>query len=415
MALTQVRARIGTEWVTLTYNDATGRYEGTLTPPGTSIHQPGGYYSVEVEATNDSGDTASISGAQLASLRLVVQETTAPVVTLVSPAQGYVTTPAPVVVFSAVDEAGGSGVDPDSGAAYVDGVSVPCTVAEADGGYTVTVACSGLSDGPHTVTVSISDYDGNVGTASAAYTVDTVPPVLYLTEPYMRHVTDEESVTVAGAASDATSGVGSVTVDGTPAAASGSPPSSGGALMRFSATVELDVGENTIPVVVTDVAGNQTAGSVYMIRLVTDRKQSDIDTIKALWDKPVDTWTAAEQTAWDKAVKRGGWDSDTLNRVGVTVGFLAGELRKRGFSAPVVPKTDWAKEGAPTIPQMETYLQNVETVRTAQGLPVTAIPSAMRKSSIDDWNRIEKALVETDQYFPLHSYWTAGELSAGEF
>ena len=95
MALTQVRARIGTEWVTLTYNDATGRYEGTLTPPGTSIHQPGGYYSVEVEATNDSGDTASISGTQLASLRLVVQETTAPVVTLVFPAQGYLTTSAP--------------------------------------------------------------------------------------------------------------------------------------------------------------------------------------------------------------------------------------------------------------------------------------------------------------------------------
>ena len=36
MALTQVRARLGETWVTLAYNDATGRYEGTLTPSGTS-------------------------------------------------------------------------------------------------------------------------------------------------------------------------------------------------------------------------------------------------------------------------------------------------------------------------------------------------------------------------------------------
>lgn len=406
MALVQVQVRIGTEWITLIYNDTTGRYEGTLTPPGTSIHQPGGYYSVEVEATNDSGDTASISGAQLSSLRLVVQETTAPVVTLVSPAQGYLTTPAPVVVFSAVDEVGGSGIDPDSAAALVDGVSVACTAAETDGGYTVTVACSWLPDGPHTVTVSISDYDGNVGTASAAYTVDTVPPVLYITKPYMRHVVGDESIVVAGEAYDVTAPQITVTVTGEAVTVVDG---------KFSKDVPLNVGENTIPITVTDGAGNVTTGSVYVIRLVTDRTSNDLDAIRALFGKPVDTWTEVEKSQWALAVQRGSWTAETLNRVGIAVRYLSGELEKRGYIADTSPKTDWTKNDAPTLPQMETYLQNVETVRSAQGIEVQEIPATLRKSTTYGFNAVEKALVETDAIFPNYFAWSAGEISCGGY
>lgn len=406
MALTQVRARIGTEWVTLTYNDATGRYEGTLTPPGTSIHQPGGYYSVEVEATNDSGDTASISGAQLASLRLVVQETTAPVVTLVSPAPGYLTTGAPVVVFSAVDEAGGSGIDPDSASALVDGVSVPCTAAEADGGYTVTVACSGLSDGPHTVTVSISDYDGNVGTASAAYTVDTVPPVLVLRKPGLHRVVDVDSVVVAGEAWDVTAPEVTVTVAGAPVTVDGG---------KFSATVPLAVGENTITVTATDGAGLTASAEVYMIRLVTDRAEADIAALTALMAKPLETWTAAELAWYNEAVQRGAYNDEDLNRVGVAVRYLSGELERRGYIADTAPKTDWAQADAPTVPQMAAYIADVETVRAAQGLEMPGIPATMRRLTVNGANQIEAALVAVDAVFPNYFAWSAGEIFCGGY
>ena len=98
MALTTVRAKLGDTWVTLAYNPATDRYEGALTPSETSIHQPGGYYAVEVDVSNDTGQKASISGVQLPSLRLVVRETTAPALRLVSPAPGYLTTQTPTII-----------------------------------------------------------------------------------------------------------------------------------------------------------------------------------------------------------------------------------------------------------------------------------------------------------------------------
>ena len=41
--------------------------------------------------------------------------------------------------------------------------------------------------------------------------------------------------------------------------------------------------------------------------------------------------------------------------------------------------------------------------------------SNMRQSTIDDWNNIEKALVEADSVFPNYFAWNSGEISCGEF
>lgn len=396
MALTQVRAKLGEEWVVLTYNEATGRYEGQLTPSGTSIHQPGGYFPVTVEATNDNGDTATATGETMASLRLVVRETTAPTLTLVSPAPGYLQTGTPTFVFDATDEAGGSGVDPDSFS--LEGA----TAEEIPGGYRFTWSAA-WADGPHTITASVEDYDGNVSTVSGAYTVDTVPPALYLTAPYMRHITDAETVVVAGSVSDLTSGVGSVTVGGEAVeVVSG----------RFMREVDLTVGENTIPIVVTDNAGNQTTGSVYMIRLITDRTKADVAVLEDLYRRPGE-WTEAELEWFNTAIVKGAYNAEDLNRVGVAVQWLAQELTRRGYLVSVQTKTDWDQTDAPTQTQMATYLQNVETVRSAQGLYVPDIPATMRRSTVEDWNKIEKVLVETDAHFPNYFAWSAGEVTAG--
>lgn len=114
MAITKVRVNLEGVWTTLTYNSSTARWEGNITPAGTSIHQPGGYFSLTAEATNSNGQTDTLTGSQIQSLRLVVRETTAPVVTLISPAQGWLTTNTPRFVFEASDEAGGSGIDTSS-------------------------------------------------------------------------------------------------------------------------------------------------------------------------------------------------------------------------------------------------------------------------------------------------------------
>lgn len=403
MALTTVRAKLVDTWVTLTYNPATGRYEGDLTPPGTSIHQPGGYYSVEVEATNDTGQTASISGAQLPALRLVVQETTAPALTLVSPPPGYLTTKTPAVVFQAVDEAGGSGVDPESFS-----VSVPGTVTATaiSGGYRFTWSpAAPWADGPHTVLACVRDYDGNKSTVSGSYIVDTVPPDLLIRQPYLRHVVDDESVIVTGESWDITAPAVTVMVAGEPV------PVVGG---RFEATVPLEIGENCIRIIAADGAGNLTTQDVYMIRLVTDRTRADAERVLELCTRGYDNWTAAERTWWATTrCLRGSYDDRDLNRVGTAVQWLAGELRRRGYIADTSPKTDWTKADAPVQSQMETYLANVERVRVAQGLYLTEIPGTMDSLNVDGANAIEQVLVEVDAVFPNYSALTAGEVTCG--
>ncbi len=427
MALTQVRAKLGEEWVVLTYNEATGRYEAELTAPGTSHHQPGDYYPITVEITNDSGGTATATAETMPTLRLEVNETTAPVLTLISPGPGYLQTGTPSFIFEATDEAGGSGVDPESfsvgaddpAARFLDNrvasdgrrarVVAPYTVEAIQGGYRFTwTPPGGWADGVHTVTTSVKDYDGNAATVSGAYTVDTVPPALYIQKPCQRHVVDAEAVTVAGEVWDATSAPVAVTVAGE------TVPVTGG---RFSVDVPLSVGENTISITATDQAGNQTTAGVYMIRLVTDRTQADVDRLAELYDRLAagGAWTEEELEWYNTAAcLRGSYDVEDLNRVGTAVQFLAGELKKRGYVLDVQPKTDWTEEDAPTRSQMGDYLQNVETVRTAQGLYVLEIPYTMRFPTLAGTNAIEKALVETDAYFPNYSAWSAGEISCGE-
>ena len=449
MALTQVRVKLGEEWATLTYNEATGRYEGTVTPPGTSYHQPEGYFSLTAEATNGAGETVSISGEQLPALRLVVRETAAPTLTIVSPAPGYLQTGTPIFTFDAVDEEGGSGVDPETFGVVV-GPGGPTNQAETYGddppraagptwepipnGYRFTwTPPEGWVDGSHTVTASVSDHDGNRTAVSGAYIVDTVPPVLLLRQPDRRHVVDDESVTVVVEAWDDTAGVASVTIGGLsvgpvplggPADRSGVEkmtrrgrrvPQAAGPTGVYTATVPLAIGENHIPIVVTDGAGNQTTAEVYMIRLVTDRTKADVDKLVDLYSRGMDNWTA-EELEWFNMVSclRGSYDAEDRNRVGAAVQWLAGELKRRGFVANVQPKTDWTQEDAPTLTLMATYLRNVETVRTALGLYVEAQPPVtMRKSGIDGWNAIEKALVETDAWFPYYSAWSSGEITCG--
>ena len=278
MALTQVRVKLEDTWTVLTYNAATGRYEGELTAPGTSIHQPGGYYSLTVEAKNATGQTASLSGEQYKALRLVVRETAAPTLTLLSPPAGYVTTASPTIVFRASDEAGGSGIDTASGQASIDGVSVPCTVAVSGTAYSLTIQAQGLSEGPHTVTAAISDRDGTA--ASAAYTVDTVPPSLFLVMESLHRVVDDAQIVVSGYARDATSGIASVTVAGIAAEV--------GDKGAFSVAVPLEVGENRIQVTARDWAGLTASQELYRLRMITDRAQEDRDVLDALLAKPLD-------------------------------------------------------------------------------------------------------------------------------
>lgn len=289
MAIKTVKATINGQTYDLTLNSASGKWEATITAPGkTSYNLAGGYYNVSVEATNEAGTKGSADASTVDGLKLVVKETVAPVITIVSPTSGaYVANSKQPVVFNIVDESGGSGVDISTLVVKQDGTAVAAAniahTAIANG-YSVTYTPSAaLSDGSHTVTINCKDHDGNAATEkSTTYTVDTVPPTLNVTSPADGLITAASSVTVAGTTNDATSSPVVITVSLNGTDQGTIPVGTGG---TFSKVVTLKEGSNTIIVKAKDAAGKESS----VTRTVT--LDTSVPKIKAatITPNPVDT------------------------------------------------------------------------------------------------------------------------------
>nr|DAG35499.1 MAG TPA: Ig-like domain protein [Bacteriophage sp.] len=259
MAIKTVQAIINGQSYTLALNSATGKYEATITAPGkTSYNQSGGYYNVQIKATNDAGTTGTADASTLNGLKLVVKEKIAPVITIISPSSGaYVTNSKQPVVFTVTDEADGSGVDFTTLAVKQDGTataSSAITTTPIANGYQVTYTpAAALSDGAHTVTINVKDHDGNAAAQkSTSYTVDTVPPTLNITSPTEGYIANKAALTVAGTTNDATSSPVTVKVKLNGADQGGVTVGSGGA---FTKSITLAEGANTIVITATDAAG----------------------------------------------------------------------------------------------------------------------------------------------------------------
>lgn len=289
MAIKTVKATINGQTYDMTLNSASGKWEATITAPGkTSYNLAGGYYNVSVEATNEAGTKGSADASTVDGLKLVVKETVAPVITIVSPTAGaYVANSKQPGVFNITDETGGSGVDISTLVVKQDGTAVAAaniTHTAISNGYSVTYTPSAaLSDGSHTVTINCKDHDGNAATEkSTTYTVDTVPPTLNVTSPADGLITAASSVTVAGTTNDATSSPVVITISLNGTDQGTVPVGTGG---TFSKVVTLKEGSNTIIVKAKDAAGKESS----VTRTVT--LDTSVPKIKAatITPNPVDT------------------------------------------------------------------------------------------------------------------------------
>lgn len=262
MAERTVRAQINGQWYTLTLQ-SNGKYEATVTAPGTtSFNQPGGYYNTVVEATNEAGTKATADASTIEGAKFYVRETVAPVITIISPSSGaYVTNNKQPVVFTITDEAAGSGVDLDSVVVKKDGSAVSASEVShsaISNGYSFTYTPSAtLGDGSHTITVDASDHDGNeAAQKSTTFTVDTVPPTLNVTSPADGLITATASLNVTGTTNDATSSPVTITIKLNNADQGDVTVQANGA---FSKTITLAEGANTIVITATDAAGKTSS------------------------------------------------------------------------------------------------------------------------------------------------------------
>ena len=419
MAVSQVRAQFNGQWYTLTYNEQTRRYEAEITPSVHSGDQPGGRFNVTVEATNDTGSVSTTDGNTFSGLLVDVYETTKPTVTLVSPQPGYVTNSKPVITFSAVDNEGGSGINPSTAVVTLDGDAVPSdqvSISAGSGGaYTVVYAPSAaIPDGSHRSALTISDNDGNSAIATADYVIDTTPPELSTELSFEEVVTDEYTVEITGHASDVTANPVTVTVKNN----DGDPVSLSVESTKFSHVLDLAVGENNIVVTATDAAGLTTTREYYVIRLITDRTQSEVDRVLEITQKIAQGMaTTDEQNEWFSGM-RGSYNAVDLNRVNIAMEYIHGWIEKAGYESDYVEQgIMWGIEDIQTQEQMQGYLNNVDSIGSVFQIENPPdLPSSIVFLTFIGANSIEKVLVQTDKIKPLldRSPFISGEIYCGE-
>ena len=258
MAIKTVTATINGQTTSLTYNESTGKYEATITAPSkSSFNLDGGYYPVTVKAIDTANNTTTkdaTDGTLGTSLRLVVKEKVAPVLSFTYPSSGaYLTNNKPTFKWKVTDadsgvNSGTIGITIDSGSKITSGITKTAVTGGYECSYTPTTA---LSDGSHTIKIDATDNDGNAATTkSLTFKVDTVPPTLNLTSPANNLVTNNKTLTVSGTTNDITSSPVVVKVNGTAVTV--------GTNGAFSTTVTLTEGSNTITVVATDTAGKSS-------------------------------------------------------------------------------------------------------------------------------------------------------------
>lgn len=265
MAITKVRVKINGTWTNLTKNSS-GKWTGSVTAPAsTSYNQSGGYFPITVEATNSAGTVTTVDATDTtlgSVLRLVVRETTKPVIKLVQPSNGaYISNNQLPIIFEVTDETGGSGVNASTvalklaGTTYKDGSTGMSKTAITDGYRFTFTPQAALSDGAKAIEITASDHDGNAAAkVTASYTVDTVPPTLTISSPQDGLATNQKNVVLTGITNDTLSSPVTVTVMHGSASYTPAVANDG----SFSQALVLTEGVNTIQIVSTDAAGKST-------------------------------------------------------------------------------------------------------------------------------------------------------------
>ena len=305
-----------------------------------------------------------------------------------------------------------SGVNLETLAVSIDGESESNVNTSAiTGGYRATISPT-LEDGLHTVEISVQDQDENIGVLSLIYTVDTIPPKLAVWDH--RLVIDDPTVLIQGTTQDSAGASVAVSAGSW---IENTGPAADGTWMAF---VPLEIGTNTITVTATDGAGLTTSWSGTVVRMITDRSQTDLDKLRSILN---DLASGAESTEdWadiNNPTQRGGYNYTDLNRVGAAAKLLTESLNGQGYNVVTSPKTNWAELDTPTESTMGVYLKNVETIfkaRLVQEQDVI-LPDSISGLMLAGANNIEWALVCVDAVTPVvrKSYVYSGEAFAGEF
>lgn len=154
--------------------------------------------------------------------------------------------------------------------------------------------------------------------------------------------------------------------------------------------------------------------------LIVDRTEADKDEVLRIRNKilygGITSLTDAERTAWLGGMK-GSYNYTDLNRVGQAVNYLRDELADVGIVVNVSGKTDWRVEDEVSLPSMDTYLQNINALKSAIPITTESTPDTMRWLTIEKMNTIEKILCDIRDVINSikGDLFSSGELICGEY
>ena len=169
----------------------------------------------------------------------------------------------------------------------------------------------------------------------------------------------------------------------------------------WTATVERAANDTyAVSLTAVSAAGVSTnyALTLYygLLSLITDRTRADV----------------VNQT------DKGFYNASDLNRVGAAVQYVAERFAAQGYAVTVYPKTDWLASDIPTAAELETYRQNIVTLRALLAvMPTTPeAPDSMAGLTYTEANSIEQILLDLDALLTnaALAWYQSGELFAGE-
>lgn len=169
----------------------------------------------------------------------------------------------------------------------------------------------------------------------------------------------------------------------------------------WTATVER-AADDTYAVALTAVtaAGVSTnyALTLYygLLNLITDRTRADVE----------------------NKTNKGFYNASDLNRVGAAVQYVAERFAAQGYTVAVSPKTDWLASDISTASELETYRQNIATLRALLAvMPTTPeAPDSMAGLTYTEANSIERILLDLDTLLTnaALAWYQSGDIYAGE-
>lgn len=162
-----------------------------------------------------------------------------------------------------------------------------------------------------------------------------------------------------------------------------------------------------------------------MLNLVTNRTAFDVSRLKQLNEKGAENWTEDELNEWfgistellycldgvvtcldgeieifgsgDPVVK-GAYNSTDLNRVGAAVEYVRNRLAQYDYKCSVNPKQSWTYTDIPTQQELDEYLEDIRTIRSALATKPTTpqAPADMEQFNYIEANNIEQILLDVD-------------------